>query len=131
MADTATEHVFLQQIVQQLADVTMQTAALAEGLRHDLEAKDLSPEAVSAVTEALAAQDALKVARLARQRQVQALLNTGYPDLYAPIPPKTVPAAILAELKQNHETQRLAEGQFHVEGQAAALNPRPGDVESK
>ncbi len=112
MAETTDEAAALRGIVAQLDAAVRADEPIAEGLRHQLEAADLSAEARQHVSEALTAYTGRRTAQLARRTLVESLLADGYPDLYTALPPRPVPVAVVAELHQNLQTIQAAFGQF-------------------
>lgn len=128
---TEDERAALTEIVRDIEAALQANRPIAEGIRHELEATDLSGEARTAVSQNLSVFDQRTAALTARRTTIESVLADGYPDLYEPIQAQTVSAAILAELQQNLSSQQQAIGQYQVEPEATGGTFTLGVAEPK
>jgi hypothetical protein len=113
-SDTDTQRDALHAIVTSI-DAALQTLdPIVDGVRHEMEARNLSPDALAAASAAMTDFSTRRQALATRRMAIQGLLADGYPDLYTALPLHTVSVDVLAELRKNLAAQEAAIAQYQV-----------------
>lgn len=115
----------VEEAIAEIDAQLVEIAPLYEGLQ-DYALLDLKGETRTVVQQVTAGYTTRLQWLQHAKEALQGLLNTGYPNL----PVNSVDAAVMADLQDNANTIAAALTKFSAD-QAAALNPKGGEAESK